>query len=126
MIFIPKGASNEADKFRPISLLEFIGKILEKIIHNRLYLHLQQNDLLNPKQFGFRAGRGCHMAVALFWESLAHARAKNQKSLVALRDVTKAFDRVWHGALIAKLSAFNPLGRSSGSSQVSSRIGWPA
>ena len=40
--------------YRPISLLPIFGKIFEKIIFDRLYNFLSQEELLNPNQSGFR------------------------------------------------------------------------
>ena len=40
----------------PISLLPIFSKILEKLIYESLYLHLEREDLLNPNQSGFRLG----------------------------------------------------------------------
>ena len=36
--------------YRPISLLPILGKILQKIIFNRIYNFLLEEDLLNPNQ----------------------------------------------------------------------------
>ena len=40
--------------YRPISLLSIISKIFEKVMHQRLYSFLQQDDILYDGQFGFR------------------------------------------------------------------------
>ena len=55
-MLIPKGEMNTTNlsNYRPISLLENIGKILERIINERLQTHLEENELLNERQFGFR------------------------------------------------------------------------
>ena len=48
------------NNYRPISLLPFLSnyrrKILEKLIFNSLYHHLDTNSLLNQNQSGFRPG----------------------------------------------------------------------
>ena len=38
------------ENYRPISLLRIFGKIFEKIIFNRIYNFLLEEDLLNPNQ----------------------------------------------------------------------------
>ena len=40
--------------YRPISVLPIFGKIFEKIIFDRLYNFLSEEELLNPNQSGFR------------------------------------------------------------------------
>ena len=39
--------------YRPISLLPVFVKLFETIIFDEIYTHLQENNLLSPKQFGF-------------------------------------------------------------------------
>lgn len=66
---IPKaGKPNRPENFRPISLLNIPGKILEKIINNRLKAHLENNLLLNTQQYGFRESRGTTTTIALAYE----------------------------------------------------------
>ena len=40
--------------YRPISLLSAISKIYEKLIYTRIFDYLTKNNLISPKQFGFR------------------------------------------------------------------------
>ena len=57
---IPKADKipNIAANHRPISLLEVPGFFFEKIINTRLTEHLEDNELHNQNQYGFRRGRG--------------------------------------------------------------------
>lgn len=103
LVFIPKSASHQVADQRPISLLEVPGKLLEKIVPHRLRVHLNIQHTLSPRQYGFRPGRGTTTTISLLWEQLAHRRANNNNNVVALRDVSKAFDRVHHNTLRYKL-----------------------
>ena len=42
-----------ASNYRPISVLPCFTKILERIMCNRLYSYLTENNILFNKQFGF-------------------------------------------------------------------------
>ena len=54
---IYKGGDKEnIVNYRPIFVLPCFSKILERIMYNRLYLYLTENDLLYNKQFGFQKG----------------------------------------------------------------------
>ena len=51
---IKKGETSLLINYRPISLLPTISKIFERIIHNQMYGHLNDNNLLANQQYGFR------------------------------------------------------------------------
>ena len=49
-----KGDNLDYNNYRPISLIPNIGKLIEKIVHKRLYSFLEKNSLLFKQQYGFR------------------------------------------------------------------------
>ena len=53
-----KGNPQVCDNHRGISLLSIAGKILAKILLNRLNVHLDQTGLIPESQCGFRKDRG--------------------------------------------------------------------
>lgn len=97
LIFIPKlgGSLHNVANYRPISLLEFLGKLFEKILNNRFYTFLEENERLNEFQHGFRRRRGTETALALVYEKIAWAKSGNMMVDLVLRDVKGAFDKVW-------------------------------
>lgn len=109
MIFIPKEGKNikEIINYRPISLLEVTGKLFEKILNNRLLLYLENNNILNNRQHGFRKNRGTHTALAMITETVAVAKARKDQVNIILRDIKKAFDKVWHIGLKYKILKTN-------------------
>ena len=48
------GSTLEVNNFRPISLLSIFDKIIEKLMHKRLYDFLDEHNILYEHQFGFR------------------------------------------------------------------------
>lgn len=105
IILIPKpnkNGSNPID-YRPISLLEVPGKIYEKILNQRLRTFLEINNKLPNSQHGFRTGRGTDTAIAITTEKIAETLATKQQCNIVLRDVSKAFDKVWHDGLKFKI-----------------------
>ena len=89
--------------YRPITLLEVPGKILEKIINNRLMKFLETNNKLHHNQYGFRKRRGTEAAIFRIYESIAIAEKHQHQCNVVCRDVSKAFDKVWHNGLRFKI-----------------------
>ncbi|KAI5721832.1 hypothetical protein M8J77_026248 [Diaphorina citri] len=98
-----KGATTEVGNYRPISLLSNFSKILEKLVNYRLYFHLQGANMLNDKQFGFRAGKSTADAVANFLKDLDLSQSSRNHSIGLFCDLSKAFDRVDHAILLSKL-----------------------
>ena len=93
--------------YRPITLLEVPGKILERIINDRVSLYLERQNLHHPNQYGFRKRKGTDMALARLYELIAiNQRNKGQCNVIA-RDVEKAFDKVWHDGLRFKIGQLN-------------------
>ena len=59
---IPVHKKNDKRKFKnycPISLLPIFNKVFEKTIFNKMYTFLQNKQLLNPNQSGFRPSDSC-------------------------------------------------------------------
>ena len=72
MTLIPKaGTSGTAVKDkRPISLHNVDGKLLDKILNERLYTFLEENNLQNERQHGFRRNRGPQTAILTLHETI--------------------------------------------------------
>ena len=102
---IPKAKKNSTNpnNFRPISLLEVPGKLLEKIINQRLRNHLETYNIIPSSQHGFRPKRSTNTAIATLAETLSSALTNKQLTTVVTRDISKAFDKVWHKGLKYKL-----------------------
>jgi len=49
-----KERSYDVSKYRPISLLNIGGKVLEKLMINRINHHIHNNEYINKNQHGFR------------------------------------------------------------------------
>jgi len=89
--------------YRPISILNVFSKILEKIVHTRLSTFLENNNLINPRQFGFRADHSTSHPLSLVTDTLVKAIDKKQHSIAIFCDLSKAFDCVDHKLLLKKL-----------------------
>ena len=60
------------NNYRPISLLPIFGKIFEKIISNRIYNFLSEENLLNHNQSGFRPSDSYVNQLLKHMKSLKH------------------------------------------------------
>ena len=92
-----------ARSYRPISLLNHMGKWLETLVNRRLHNWLEAHHKLSPHQWGFRRGRYSQGACWRLVEEVTSAlRAREQVQAVAL-DLQAAYDSVWKNGLLAKL-----------------------
>ena len=103
-IYKERGNRQVATNYRPISLLSVLSKCLEKLVFKRLYSHLDQ--FLPIHQSGFRQRDSTADQLARLVHRLATAGDEGNTNLACFYDLLKAFDRVWHKGLLAKLHHF--------------------
>ena len=101
---IHKGDSRALLKnYRPISLTSHIIKVFECIIRKQLVDHLQDNNIMNPNQHGFRSGRSCLSQLLAQYNLVLRQMEEGKNIDVIYLDFAKTFDKVDHGILIHKL-----------------------
>ena len=88
--------------YRPVSLLPVCSKIFEKVIFNSLFKYLEDNNLLNGNQSGFRPGDSCVHQLLSITHEIYKAFDANPSLEVreVFLDLSKAFDKVWHDGLM--------------------------
>ena len=111
-----KGNRQVCDNHRGISLLAIAGKILARILLNRLQTHLEsptqdlppdeQPSLLPETQCGFRQGRGTVDMIFTVRQLQEKCREQNQDLYITFVDLTKAFDTVNRDGLWKIMSKF--------------------
>ena len=106
-----KGDRAEPSNYRPVSLTSQVCKVLESIVRDRIVQHLDENDLLNDAQHGFRAGRSCLTNLLDTLEQWTEIIDEGDSIDVAYLDFRKAFDLVSHEHLIYKLSKYGIKGQ---------------
>lgn len=96
-----RGQRSLPNNYRPISLLSTTSKVLERLVAAPLYEHV--NSQLPQNQSGFRRGDGTAMQLARIVHEIAQAIDRGDLVITCLYDLSKAFDKVWHAGLLAKL-----------------------
>lgn len=94
---------SDANNYRPISLLNATGKIMEKIIYNRLNNVIEEKSLIPNFQFGFRRGHSTIQQAMRIKRFISNEKQCKRSSGMILLDIEKAFDSIWHDGLIFKL-----------------------
>ena len=99
-----KNCDLDPGNYRGISLIEVFGKILEKLVFNRLYSYLEKNKLIYDLQFGFRRKLGVDICLINLVNRLSEAFNSQEIGSVLSLDCMKAFDMVDWQVLFQKLS----------------------
>ena len=95
---------NVLNHFRPISNLPFISKVLEKIVLRQLLGHLDANDLRETYQSAYRTGHNTETALLMVMNDLMQECDTGSVSILALLDLSAAFDTIDHTILLNRLS----------------------
>jgi ribonuclease HI len=88
---------------RPISLLSHLGKILERVLLNRLNFLADTNNWISKKQFGFRKGIGSVEAAFHLATKISSGFKKRKDTLAVFLDIVGAFNNVWPDAVAHRL-----------------------
>ena len=105
-IFKDKGSNLDCSNYRPISLLSNINKIIEKLMHSRLYNFLSIHNCIYDHQFGFRKNHSTNHALLNLTEEIRDALDNNSFAAGVFVDLQKAFDTVDHTILLNKLNYY--------------------
>ena len=100
------GSTEEVNNFRPISLLSIFDKIMEKIMHKRLYEFLEHHDILYENQFGFRKKSSTAHSLIEITEKIKESIDNGNFGCGIFIDLKKAFDTVNHKILLSKLEHY--------------------
>ena len=95
---------NHLKNYRPVSNLNFISKILGKVVASRLQSHINKNDLANPLQSAYSKFHSTESALLKVQNDIALSMDKGEVTALTLLDVSAAFDTIDHTTLTKRLS----------------------
>ena len=98
-----KGGHSNPSNYRPIALTSAVAKVFETLLNSHFIKHLESNNLLSDHQYGFRKARSTGDLLSYLTHVWSSSLRNFGESFVVALDISKAFDRVWHKALLAKL-----------------------
>lgn len=100
VLFIDKPGK---EKVRPIALSSCVGKIMERMVNERLVWWTEKNSQLAKDQNGFRRGRSCAENLCRITSDIKAGMYRNKFTLAAFLDVTSTYDNVIYDILMDKL-----------------------
>ena len=96
---------DELSSYRPISNLNFVSKVLERIIHACISSHLGSFPSITPFQSAYRQFHSTETALLRIHNDFL-AINKQKVSALVLLDLSAAFDTIDHKILLSRLSSF--------------------
>lgn len=94
-ILKPDKPSNQVNSYRPISLLNCLSKILEKIIVQRIKYFLLKHNLLNKHVFSFKNNTNTTDLLMKLEDYVARGLDGRRHSDCISLDLESAFDKLW-------------------------------
>ena len=89
--------------YRPISLLQFFSKVIEKVICIQINDFFVENNFFFNHQCGFRSGHSTELAALELTDRIISALDNHNTPLNIFLDLSKAFDTLDHTILSDKL-----------------------
>ena len=90
--------------YRPVSLLPICDKSFEKLIFNEMFMFFNENNLISPKQSGFKPGDSCLNQLISITHEMYESLDEGLDVRRAFLDISKALDKVWDEGVLFKLS----------------------
>jgi len=99
------GAQNSKDvtKYRQISLLNIGGKILEKLLINRINHHIYSTEFLNKNQYGFIPQTSTINMIMAVKEFVQEGVTEGDITVTVSLDVEGAFNSAWAPTVLKNL-----------------------
>ena len=98
------GNREEVSNYRPVSLLPLPGKLLERVVHDRITKFWEDNGFLSSEQGGFRRGHSTLSTIADLSDDFFNQVNSGNTTMAVFVDLRKAFDTVDLGILLKKLN----------------------
>ena len=106
MIKKPKKPPDLITSYRPICLTSQIGKLYERIITERMSTYMEERSKYHRYQTGFRKNKSTNDHLVRLVSDIDkgfHLTNKPKSTAALLMDFSKAFDSVWHDAILYKM-----------------------
>ena len=91
---------NIFNNYRPVSNLQFVGKLIERVVLSRLQSHMDSIGFRNDTQFGYKKQHSTEFLLLKFINDILVGIDSRNGVIVMLIDLSAAFDTVDHRKLL--------------------------
>ena len=102
-----KESSDKPSKFRPISLLNIGGKVLEKLLINRINYHIYAHPVMSGNQYGFMPQKSSIDAAMAVKEFVESALVAGDIVVLISLDVVGAFNAAFWPSILNGLKDYS-------------------
>ena len=95
IIAIKKEGKDGSDPthYRPISLTSCLCKLMERMAKTRMCWYLEKNNIISPKQFGFKKNHSTTDPLLIFEHDIRQAFSRKRMILAVSFDLGKTYDK---------------------------------
>ena len=86
--------------YRPVTNLQLVGKLIERVVDDRLDNHMNQNKLHSSKQYAYKVEHSTELLLTKVVDNLLISCDKKTPTLVMFLDLSAAFDTVDQAKLL--------------------------
>ena len=102
----PTLSKNDYKNYRPVSGLNFISKIIERVEAEQINEHIMLNGLENVYQSAYRKSHSTESALLKLKNDIHLNLAEGKPTALVLLDLSAAFDTIDHNTLIDRLCSW--------------------
>jgi len=95
---------NDLKNYRPDSNLNYIGKLMEKVVASQIKGHVDGLGLDNPFQSAYKSHHSTETALLSVTNDIYNSMGDRKVTALCLLDLSAAFDTIDHGLLLDRLS----------------------
>ena len=102
-----KGDVNDLNSYRPISNLSYLSKLIETIISEQLWSHIQEINVIPENQSAYRAYHSTETTLCSIMNDMVNIVDEGKCGILIMLDLSAAFDTVVHEYLFEDLRSIS-------------------